>query len=167
MTGSLAKKKANSTILSALKKLGVPYINMNIQQAMEIVADRHGINLGGLSRIEFAAAIAERRSRRKPEREPYISPPIVTKRKSDRERQIAGFYTCIPWKQLAYDTKVKRGRRCECCGATPADGVRIVTDHIKPLRTHWDLRLDPGNVQVLCDDCNRGKGSRSADDFRS
>lgn len=76
------------------------------------------------------------------------------------------FYKSTQWCRLSYDVKIERGRRCECCGATPADGARIITDHIKPIRKYWHLRLQRSNLQVLCDDCNLGKGSRDETDFR-
>lgn len=81
------------------------------------------------------------------------------------EIRIRNFYDSWEWKQLSFDVKVERGRICECCGARPPD-VRIITDHIKPLRHYWHLRLEKTNLQVLCDDCNRGKGSRHETDFR-
>lgn len=39
-------------------------------------------------------------------------------------------------------------------------------DHIKPVCTHPELCLDPENLQVLCDDCNLGKGSSDCTDWR-
>lgn len=42
----------------------------------------------------------------------------------------------------------------------------MVVDHIKPIRKHWHLRLDSNNLQILCDDCNMGKGSRGETDWR-
>lgn len=59
-----------------------------------------------------------------------------------------------------------------CCGATPrhltlgGQPVRLVVDHIRPLGTHWHLRLEAENLQVLCDDCNMGKGGVHIEDFR-
>jgi 5-methylcytosine-specific restriction endonuclease McrA len=71
------------------------------------------------------------------------------------------------WRQVRYDFLKEKGRRCQCCGRTPEqDGVRIVVDHILPLRRFWSSRLDPGNLQLLCDDCNQGKGSRDTTDWR-
>ena len=88
------------------------------------------------------------------------------------------FYKSKKWKKLALATKVKRGFRCECCGFTPQaswkpkwlrrwaeDSNYIVTDHIKSVKNHWDLRLDPRNLQVLCNNCNLGKGSNNYTDF--
>lgn len=82
------------------------------------------------------------------------------------EGAIREFYASWEWKRLSYDTKLERGRRCECCGAKAPD-VKIITDHVKPIRHHWHLRLDKSNLQVLCDDCNMGKGSRDETDFRT
>lgn len=74
-------------------------------------------------------------------------------------RAVRDFYKSKEWRQLAYKAKLRDGRRCMCCGARPEDGARIVSDHVMPIRTHWHLRLDPENIQTLCDDCNLGKGS--------
>lgn len=83
------------------------------------------------------------------------------------EASIRDFYASWEWKRLSYETRRARGQRCECCGATPErHGVRIVADHIKPIRRFWASRLDPANIQVLCDDCNRGKGSHDETDWR-
>jgi 5-methylcytosine-specific restriction endonuclease McrA len=75
------------------------------------------------------------------------------------------FYQSPEWKRLSWKIKVKRGWRCECCGAKSPQ-VKIVTDHIRSLRNHWALRLDPKNMQVLCEDCNLAKGSWDYTDFR-
>jgi 5-methylcytosine-specific restriction endonuclease McrA len=42
----------------------------------------------------------------------------------------------------------------------------IVVDHIKPRSRFPELALDPENVQVLCDSCNRGKSCDDYTDFR-
>lgn len=63
-------------------------------------------------------------------------------------------------------------RRCMCCGATPDDtdmagnAVKIVVDHIKPLHHYWNLRLKKSNLQILCDECNQGKGAWDETDHR-
>lgn len=69
------------------------------------------------------------------------------------------FYKTPEWRKLAYETKKEMGRQCQCCGARAATGVRIVSDHIRPARYYWHLRLTRTNVQVLCEECNLGKGS--------
>lgn len=90
------------------------------------------------------------------------------KEKSRRQQ----FYESWDWKKLRYQILQKFGARCMVCGSTRDDvdiegkRVRIVVDHIKPLYKHWELRLDPGNLQVLCHDCNKGKGAWDETDWR-
>ena len=81
------------------------------------------------------------------------------------ELAIREFYRSPEWHMLARRIKDKRGRKCECCG-DQYPKVKICTDHIKSLRTHWHLRLEASNMQVLCDVCNRHKGSHITADFR-
>lgn len=77
------------------------------------------------------------------------------------------FYASWEWKKVRMQALERDGHRCGSCGAAPKDGIRIVVDHIKPLGKFWDLRLSLDNLQVLCDDCNRGKGDWLHMDFRS
>lgn len=79
---------------------------------------------------------------------------------------IDDFYASWEWARLRYRVMQEFGRVCMSCGANPSDGVRIVCDHVKPVRKYWHLRLDPKNLQVLCDPCNMGKGSWDETDFR-
>lgn len=60
----------------------------------------------------------------------------------------------------------KYGARCQCCGATPADGVKMNVDHIKPRKLFPQLALDVNNLQVLCEVCNHGKGNWDMTDWR-
>lgn len=69
------------------------------------------------------------------------------------------FLATWEWKTLRYEVLVEQGARCKCCGATAADGIVINVDHIKPRRTHPELALVKSNLQVLCNDCNMGKGN--------
>lgn len=47
---------------------------------------------------------------------------------------------------------------CQACGATPQDGVTLEIDHIQPIAKGGTD--DPSNLQVLCRECNAGKGAR-------
>lgn len=82
------------------------------------------------------------------------------------DQTISEFYDSWDWKRLRYDFIKEKNRKCQCCGAAPSDGIRIVVDHIKPIRRFWHLRLDSNNLQMMCDDCNMGKGSRDTTDWR-
>jgi 5-methylcytosine-specific restriction endonuclease McrA len=81
------------------------------------------------------------------------------------DTDLKAFYQTPQWKTLAYQLKIACGWTCQCCGAT-ADDARIVTDHVKPVRYFWHLRLEQTNLQVLCEDCNHGKASWDATDYR-
>jgi 5-methylcytosine-specific restriction endonuclease McrA len=96
------------------------------------------------------------------------------KRKAKKQRQryvqpahIKVFYQSAGWKRLRYDVLVENGGRCECCGRSAKDGATMNVDHIKPLKTHWHLRLERTNAQVLCGTCNAGKGNRDTTDWRA
>lgn len=91
---------------------------------------------------------------------------MTTPAQQPSEAQIAAFYQSRRWTQLSYAAKVEYGKRCQCCGATPEDGVKIVSDHIAPIRFNWDKRFDLKNIQVLCEPCNLGKGSSDKTDHR-
>ena len=60
----------------------------------------------------------------------------------------------------------KYGARCQCCGATPATGATINVDHIKPRKFFPELALSVDNLQVLCHECNHGKGNWDQTDWR-
>ena len=56
--------------------------------------------------------------------------------------------------------------RCECCGRGRNDGIILHVDHIKPRKKYPELALDPKNLQVLCNECNHGKGNWDETDWR-
>lgn len=76
------------------------------------------------------------------------------------------FLDSYEWRSLRMRVIKKFGRRCQCCGATPEDGIKIHVDHIKPRKTHPELALAEDNLQVLCEDCNHGKGNWDSTDWR-
>lgn len=79
------------------------------------------------------------------------------------------FYKSWRWKELRLIALDVCGRRCVCCGATPAPSNKVVlhVDHIKPLRSNPSLALDLSNLQVLCEDCNQGKSWFNTNDYRT
>ena len=76
------------------------------------------------------------------------------------------FYGSSVWRVLRMVVLKEHGARCQCCGRTAKDGIRINVDHIKPRRQFPELELDKNNLQVLCEDCNAGKGSWDQTDWR-
>lgn len=84
----------------------------------------------------------------------------------------AAFYLSWEWRTLRMEALKEHGARCQCCGAKPTDTdmagkpVKICVDHIKPISKFWNLRLDKKNLQILCDECNQGKGAWDETDWR-
>lgn len=99
---------------------------------------------------------------------PQTSAP--TGKRAQRKAQMiqsAEFLLSFEWRRLRMVVLTKRGSRCECCGATPKDGVRMNVDHIKPRLLFPELALVESNLQVLCEVCNHGKGNWDMTDWRS
>jgi hypothetical protein len=78
------------------------------------------------------------------------------------------FLLSYEWRKLRMVVLKRRGARCECCGATPADGKTVINvDHIKPRLKFPELALVESNLQVLCNPCNHGKGNWDETDWRA
>jgi 5-methylcytosine-specific restriction endonuclease McrA len=76
------------------------------------------------------------------------------------------FLESYEWRVLRMRVLKRDGARCACCGSSPADGVRMNVDHIKPRKHFPQLALDENNLQVLCEVCNHGKSNWDATDWR-
>lgn len=91
--------------------------------------------------------------------------PNLRRSRRPTDPKLLAFYDSFDWKRLRFEVLCERGRTCDCCGVDSRSAM-IHVDHIKPLRKRWDLRLQKSNLQVLCEDCNMGKGSQFETDFR-
>lgn len=78
----------------------------------------------------------------------------------------SGFLASFEWKATRMMAIKKYGPVCQCCGASPKTGAVINVDHIKPRKLFPHLALDLANLQVLCSDCNHGKGNWDQTDWR-
>lgn len=76
------------------------------------------------------------------------------------------FYQSEAWERVRYQALQKHKARCQCCGKTRRDGVRIEVDHIKPRSKYPWLALTLNNLQILCGPCNRGKSNTDQTDWR-
>jgi hypothetical protein len=76
------------------------------------------------------------------------------------------FLSSYEWRRTRMQVLKRDGARCACCGASPADGLTMHVDHIKPRRIFPQLALDLTNLQVLCEVCNHGKGNWDMTDWR-
>lgn len=100
----------------------------------------------------------------------YSGPPKAKKKVNEvRALTVKGsteFLKSYAWKKLRYQALLKYEKKCMCCGRTPKDGVQIHVDHIKPRKRYPGLALDINNLQILCGDCNHGKGNWDETDHR-
>lgn len=88
------------------------------------------------------------------------------KKRLIQRAQSDSFLLSYEWRRLRMEVIKERGARCECCGATPRDGIVIHVDHVKPRKLRPDLALEKSNLQVLCEVCNHGKGNWDETDWR-
>jgi 5-methylcytosine-specific restriction endonuclease McrA len=93
-----------------------------------------------------------------------LSPPTL---RSSNDVASVAFLESYEWRKLRMVVLKKRGARCECCGHTAKDGVKIHVDHIKPRKHHPELALEESNLQILCEVCNHGKGNWDDTDWRN
>jgi 5-methylcytosine-specific restriction endonuclease McrA len=86
-----------------------------------------------------------------------------------REQKAKSFYNSFAWRKVRYQFLRTQPRplRCAVCGRSTADGVTLCVDHVKSVKRYPELRLNSSNLQVLCNECNLGKGSQFADDWRA
>jgi hypothetical protein len=76
------------------------------------------------------------------------------------------FYESRAWLDLRYRVLQKAGGSCKLCGCRASPGNPIQVDHIKPRSLHPELELVESNLQVLCQNCNRGKSNKDETDWR-
>jgi HNH endonuclease len=76
------------------------------------------------------------------------------------------FLKSYEWRTLRYQALKESNGRCQCCGARPTLDSSLHVDHIKPRRKYPELALVLTNLQVLCEECNHGKGNRDETDWR-
>jgi hypothetical protein len=91
---------------------------------------------------------------------------VTTKPQSKTNPKGDSFLTSYEWRKLRMQALKKYGPRCMCCGATPASGATMNVDHIKPRKLVPHLALDIENLQILCGECNHGKGNWDQTDWR-
>ena len=70
------------------------------------------------------------------------------------------FYRTKEWRRVRWHVLSCSNGQCAMCGATArSTGQPMHVDHIKPRSKFPHLELVRSNLQVLCADCNVGKGS--------
>ena len=96
----------------------------------------------------------------------------TTKKKKKKTRKIFSkkndeFYRSKEWLILRVKVLEKYGCECMMCGRSrKVHKVVLHVDHIKPRSKYPELALDFNNLQILCEDCNIGKGNKYKTDWR-
>ncbi len=98
---------------------------------------------------------------------PFIFKLRLVKKANAEDVVSSDFLKSYKWRELRMKALQLYGRRCGCCGATPETGAVMHVDHIKPRRFHPELALDINNLQILCEECNHGKGNWDETDWRN
>lgn len=97
----------------------------------------------------------------------YKPPKPSKKRRSSPVVAKDTFLDSYEWKKVRMQALKMYGAKCMACGATPASGAVMNVDHIKPRKIFPALALDIKNLQILCHDCNHGKGNWDMTDWRT
>jgi 5-methylcytosine-specific restriction endonuclease McrA len=78
----------------------------------------------------------------------------------------SGFYASEEWRRVRYQALLRSDGACDCCGNHGTREHPLHVDHVKPRARFPELALVLGNLQVLCADCNLGKGAWDQTDWR-
>jgi 5-methylcytosine-specific restriction endonuclease McrA len=161
--------------------------NATAQQRMEFVAKIRADERIKKQKIKDEKATAERmakinppkgKKRTRAQRKAAVQLQKKARRTSNvtpvkRAIKVAGidvtskeFLSTYEWRKVRMEALKKYGPVCQCCGTTPSHGAVMNVDHIKPRRLFPHLALDVNNLQVLCHECNHGKGNWDQTDWR-
>lgn len=85
---------------------------------------------------------------------------MTMKIKKNYHEKYAEFYNSKEWKELRAFKFADAGGLCEQCLENGIVKIGKEVDHIKPIETHWHLRLVFANLRLLCSDCHNAKHNR-------
>lgn len=168
--------------LSAKYEVAKPSIMLGVEQKIFGIPklhagwlDRYGqteITPNMAKRLRFELnRIIERRTKRSVVEGAYRALAALDKAWIEIKRipnaEDPAFLQSKAWKRLRLQAIKLHGSKCQACGATPASGAVLNVDHIKPRLLFPALALRIDNLQVLCSECNEGKGNWDMTDFRS
>lgn len=152
-TGRLGESLVAAVADEIRKQIGAPKTNMRARNFVE----RHGDIVMSTAHQQHATApIAAKPNLRRSKPQTVASAAVS----SDE------FLRTFEWRRVRMLALKKYGPRCQCCGATPDSGAVMNVDHIKPRNLFPELALDVNNLQILCAECNHGKGNWDMTDWR-
>lgn len=174
------------------KRLGEPsnlsLINLKITDALMGLFGSSGIFDSVVVTVEEIPTLTKRQARKaklkvkrltqkaQPKKAPKASKARVSKTtvssvnhiisKSSIDVTSDAFLQSFECRALRMQALKLHGAKCQCCGASPSTGAVMNVDHIKPRKFYPELALVLSNLQILCGDCNHGKGNWDETDWR-
>jgi hypothetical protein len=149
-------KRAITPELPILSKREVTSALIELSGILTIQRERSAADLAAKQNIIVA-----------PKPKLVVSPRVSKILTADIDISSAEFLLTREWRYLRYKILKKFGASCQCCGRSPkTHHIIINVDHIKPRRKYPELALDENNLQILCEDCNAGKGNWDETDWR-
>jgi len=124
-------------------------------------AEERGVEYARAWVIEKLGLTEQLLKKKTPTQQPKVAAPLTYEDANHKK-----FTRSYEWRALRMKVLDKYGARCMCCGATPEHGVKMHVDHIKPRRKYPELALSFDNLQILCEECNHGKGNWNETDWR-
>jgi len=109
-------------------------------------------HLAAIKSAKKKQARKNKKLRKKYAKSEWNEPPYASGMGSD-------FYLTREWKQERWAILDAAQGKCRMCGRGAKDNVVLHVDHIQPRSKFPTLELSPTNLQVLCADCNLGKGA--------
>lgn len=100
------------------------------------------------------------------ESDAFVSAKIAAQ--TIKRAKSSSFMRSQEWRVLRFEVLRESNGSCSLCGRSNREhGVILHVDHIKPKSLYPELALHKPNLQVLCEDCNMGKGNRDETDWRT
>lgn len=85
----------------------------------------------------------------------------------DEKNPPKSFYESNQWRRLRYEAIKRSDGGCTACRRSrEKHNVAIHVDHIIPISHAPDLKLEIHNLQILCEDCNLGKGNYDSTNWK-
>ena len=165
---SAATANQLASILRGQSMSNKPLKAMYAARALAALSEAYIVNAENILSAK-ASKKKLKRERKKNKRRAKSAPPVsiqVYQKPAVHFAVTDDFLQTYEWRRVRMEALKKCGARCQCCGATPADGIVINVDHIKPRRLFPQLALSVDNLQVLCNQCNHGKGNWDMTDWR-
>lgn len=94
-----------------------------------------------------------------PKHEKQVSHDRNVRTYAKRKDRYQDFYRSTAWTRLSKQYR-QAHPMCENCLRDGIVRPAAICDHIVELRKDWSRRLDPSNLQSLCNDCHERKHDR-------